>query len=362
MTTTTSSVIKKLLLLFLVLAGLYYAKVFLVPLCIAAILATLFLPFCNWLEKHKVPKWGAAFICLLILLIVILGFVAVLIWQIGELTSDIGLVKAKAIELVTHVQDYLFTQFGITIAKQDQLLNAERPSYTSIMQLLVESATYIFTTLILILAYVVLLLYYRGHIKQFFIKITLPPQQDEMGEILNNAAHVSHQYLIGLSKMILFLWIMYGIGFSILGVKNALFFAILCGVLEIVPFVGNITGTTLTTLFAALHGASDYMLIGIIITYAVIQFIQSWFLEPLILGAQVKLNPFFTIIALVLGNLIWGILGIILAIPLTGMLKIVCDHIDSLKPYGFLIGEVKRSKSEKLVVKKMKNIFTNSVK
>ena len=53
MTTTNTSVIKKLLLLFLVFAGLYYAKAFLMPLFIGGILATLFLPFCNWMEKKK---------------------------------------------------------------------------------------------------------------------------------------------------------------------------------------------------------------------------------------------------------------------------------------------------------------------
>lgn len=344
MTTITTAAVKKMLLLFLVFAGVYYAKVFLMPLCIGGILATLFLPFCNWMEKCKIPKWIAVFICLLVLLIIIAGFVALLSWQIGQLTNDVNLIKQKAIETVKLIQNYIFNQFGITAEKQSQILKAEQPSYSNMMQLMAGSVTYILTTLILILAYVVFLLYYRSHIKQFFIKITAPSQQDKMGEILNKAAHVSQQYLVGLSKMIFCLWIMYGIGFSILGVKNAIFFAILCGLLEIVPFVGNITGTTLTALVAALHGAGAYMLIGIIVTYAVVQFIQGWFLEPLILGPQVKINPLFTIIALVLGQLLWGIPGIILAIPLTAIFKIVCDHIEPLKPYGFLIGEIKNGK------------------
>jgi predicted PurR-regulated permease PerM len=148
---------------------------------------------------------------------------------------------------------------------------------------------------------------------------------------------------------------MYSIGFGILGVKNFLFFAILCGILEIVPFVGNITGTTLTVAVAALNGASPSMLAGIIITYGVIQFIQGWFLEPFILGPQVKINPLFTIIALVLGQLLWGIPGIILAIPLTAIFKIVCDHIEPLKPYGFLIGEIKNERVKKRFIRKIKS-------
>ena len=98
----------------------------------------------------------------------------------------------------------------------------------------------------------------------------------------------------------------------------------------------------------ALHGASPFMLGGIVVTYGVVQFIQGWFIEPFILGPQVKINPLFTIIALVLGQLIWGIPGIILAIPLTAIVKIMCDHVELLKPYGFLIGEIKNDRVKKL--------------
>jgi predicted PurR-regulated permease PerM len=71
-------------------------------------------------------------------------------------------------------------------------------------------------------------------------------------------------------------------------------------------------------------------------------------LEPLILGPQVKINPLFTILSLVLGQILWGISGIVLAIPLAAMCKIVFMHIEQLKPYGFLLGEIA---SEKEIVK-----------
>jgi predicted PurR-regulated permease PerM len=159
-----------------------------------------------------------------------------------------------------------------------------------------------------------------------------------------------------MAKMIGCLWIMYGIGFSAMGVENAVFFAVLCGLFEIVPFIGNIAGTTLTVLVTALHGASPTTLGGIVLTYGVVQFIQGWVLEPFIVGSQVKINALFTIIALVIGELIWGIPGIILAIPILAIFKILCDHIEPLKPYGFLIGEIETNKSEGSIIEKIKNI------
>lgn len=213
------------------------------------------------------------------------------------------------------------------------------------MQLIGGSLAFIFTNFILTLAYVFLFLYYRSHLLEFLVRLSNPLKQGEVKSMLRRVTNVSQQYLLGLSKMIICLWIMYGIGFSLLGVKNALFFAFLCGLLEIVPFIGNITGTTLTVLMAAVQGANTPLLIGIICTYAIVQFIQGWLLEPLILGPQVKINPLFTILALVLGQLVWGIAGMFLAIPLTAMIKIICDHIETLRPFGFLIGELETTKT-----------------
>jgi predicted PurR-regulated permease PerM len=77
--------------------------------------------------------------------------------------------------------------------------------------------------------------------------------------------------------------------------------------------------------------------------------------NPLVVGAEVNINPLFTIIGLVAGEAIWGIPGMILAIPLIGVTKIICDHIAMLKPYGYLLGQEKKPDSKFKV--KMKNWF-----
>ncbi len=360
MTTTSTSVAKKLIILLLVFVLLHFGKDFLMPLAIGGILATLFLPLCKWLEGRKIYKGIAALTCLLLLLIVITAVISLLGWEISELTNDFTLIKQKAIVTGDRVQEYIFNHLGISVEKQSQILKDEQPSIAGIMQKVGGSFSYIFTNFILVLAYVFLLLYYRVHIRHFILKLTGSSDREQMVRVIYSATHVSQQYLVGLTKMIICLWVMYGIGFSILGVKNAIFFAILCGLLEIVPFIGNIIGTTLTVLVSAVQGASLPMMGGIVITYAIVQFIQGWVLEPLIVGHQVKINPLFTIIALVLGELVWGISGIFLAIPLLAMFKTVCDHIESLKPYGFLIGEIENKKKDLAIIKKVKNLYEKS--
>ena len=356
MTITNSSIIKKLLIIFLVFAGLHFAEAFLMPLTIAGVLATLLLPFCRWMETKKVPKGLAVIISMLVLLTVLAGVGSLLGWQISELINDFAMLKQKFVEIGVRSQDYIFNHFGISIKRQSQMIHEEQPSVGGILQIVGDSLAYIFTNFVLVLAYIFLLLYYRSHLKQFILKLIQPSQKNEMENVLKSITHVSQQYLLGLTKMIILLWVMYGIGFSIIGVKNALFFALLCGLLEIIPFIGNITGTSITVLIAFVNGASLTMLAAIIGTYLVVQFIQGWLLEPIILGPHVKINPFTTIIALVLGELVWGIPGIFLAIPVIAMAKIVCDNIESLKPYGFLIGEIVTSKGKPEIIKKIKKM------
>ena len=357
MKTTLSSVLKKILLLFLIFSGLYFAKAFLMPITIALVIATLFLPFCRWMESIKIPKWLAVLVCIIVILLFIFLVGVLFGWQISSIVNDFELLKQKAIEKVIQIQLYIYNNLGIGIAKQSQLLKTEQPSIAGILESIIGSVKYIFINLILVLTYVYMLLYYRSHIRDFLIKITPISQKKEIEQVINNVTRVAQQYLFGLAKMIGCLWVMYSIGFGIVGVNNFIFFAILCGLLEIIPYIGNITGTTLTLLVAAMHGAGLPIILGILITYGIAQFIQGWLLEPIILGPQVKINPLFTIIALVLGELLWGTPGIILAIPILAMFKIICDYIEPLKPIGFLIGEIKTVNKKSNFIKKLK---TNS--
>ncbi len=96
---------------------------------------------------------------------------------------------------------------------------------SSLMSLLVDT--------VLVLVYIFLLLYLRTHIKQFILKLVPSDQKVKTTKVIHDSSQVAQQYLSGLGMMIVILWIMYGIGFTIVGVKNALFFAMLCGLLEI---------------------------------------------------------------------------------------------------------------------------------
>ena len=80
------------------------------------------------------------------------------------------------------------------------------------------------------------------------------------------------------------------------------------------------------------------MVLEILLTYGVIQGIQFYIISPLVMRAQVHLQPLFTIVVLIAGDLLWGIPGMILAIPSLGILKIILDKTESFQAFGFLLG------------------------
>ncbi|MBK0378719.1 AI-2E family transporter [Mucilaginibacter segetis] len=350
-----------LLLLFLVFSGLYFSAGFLVPIALAGIMAMLFLPFSRWMEKKGVGRTVAAVICILTLVLAIAVFLFLISWRISNLQANFDQIEQQFNKYLLQVQEYINNSLGVSKEQQDQMLKKNGSSGAS------NAASYMagfaaallssLTTGILMLIYIFLFISSRSHFKKFLLKLVKPENKANTMEIVAQTTEVAQNYVSGLAKMIFCLWIMYSIGFSIVGVNNAIFFAILCGTLEIIPFVGNITGTALTVLMALAQGGGGGMVLSVLVTYGLVQFIQSYILQPLVVGKDVNVNPLFTIMVLVLGEAVWGIGGMVLSIPLLGMCKIVFDHIEPLKPYGYLIGNGDKSNDDKPMTEKIKSWF-----
>ena len=341
-----------LLLLFLIFAGLYYARPFLVPVTFAALFAMLLLPLAMWQEDKGLHRILAVLLTLLLLAAVFAGIVWLISWQVSDLATEAHQIEQNLNKKVEEVRNYLSQSLGISRQQQDEIIHQQQAAagtgrLSGILTNFLAGLGGFLTSLVLVIVYTFLFLYFKEHLKKFILQVVPRAQQGKAESTIHRCRLVAQKYITGLSLMIVSLWVMYGIGFTLIGIKNALFFAILCGLLEIVPFVGNLTGNLITVLMTIAQGGDMSMIIGIVVTYGVVQFLQTYLLEPLVVGAEVNIHPLFTIMGIVIGELLWGIPGMILAIPMLGIAKIICDNIESLKPYGFLIGEEKKKKSVK---------------
>jgi predicted PurR-regulated permease PerM len=149
---------------------------------------------------------------------------------------------------------------------------------------------------------------------------------------------VLQNYIIAILAVVGVLGILNSLGLWIIGLNHALFFGIFAAFLALIPYVGILIGGALPLLYGLLMYDSLLIPLGVIIIFAIAQFLEGNFITPNIMGATISLNPIVAIIALLIGGQIWGIAGMILFIPMVGVLKAIFDNIEPLEPYGYLLG------------------------
>ena len=319
------------------------------PLAIAGVLALVFMPLCGWMDRRGVGMVTSSIICGVIFMALVAGVILFVSYYFRRMASDLSGVMDTISGYNHQVKGYLHDRFGVkTLAKESALpipLPSDPGGFSKIATSVMSVTLSVVINLVLVIIYMIMLLCLRGQIKMFILKLVRPEHREETREVITRSAQVVQRYLQGLFFVIACLWVMYSIGFSVVGVRNAIFFAILCGLLEVVPFVGNITGSTLTSIMALSQGGGMSMVLGVLGTYALIQFIQFYIITPLVMREQVNIHPLFTIVILIAGELVWGIPGMILAIPALGIFKIVCDHVEALHPFGYLLGHHRTRKN-----------------
>lgn len=146
------------------------------------------------------------------------------------------------------------------------------------------------------------------------------------------------------------------VGLLVLGIDYAIFLGIVGALLNLIPYVGGVVGVALPMMVALATKSSAWYAIYVLAIYYIIQLIDNNYFVPKIVASKVKLNALFSIITVIIGNALWGISGIYLSIPLLAILKLIFDHVESLKPWGFLLGNTMTPKIKiKPIIKKRKD-------
>ena len=158
-------------------------------------------------------------------------------------------------------------------------------------------------------------------------------------DIIKKTSRVSVKYLKGLMIDVLILSVLGSIGYLLLDIKHAILFGVLAALLNIVPYVGVLVGSLLPIMMAIITKDEIGYAIGALGVALVVQFIDNNFISPYVIGSSVSINPLTAMIVLIVGAMMWGVAGMILSMPLAGMMKVIFDNIEPLKPWGYLIGE-----------------------
>jgi len=334
---------KILISIFLVSLFLYLGKVFLIPVAIAVFFAMLLFPVSRKLQAYGLKNSPAAFISILLLLVTLVIVGAVVYQKITDLQKDLPELEQKIAQKTHRLQWLLSRTTDLSEYEQDAILEAKKPDIIkavakAVKNVLVDSL-YFLLQIFIVLTYTFFFIIYRHKIQNFFVKLHFFEHKDESRKVLYQTAGIVHDYLKGTFIVISVLAVIYALGFWTMGIEHALLFALITALLRIVPYFGSFLGIAFPIAFAFITKESMWTPVLLILFFMVTQLLEANLLTPYITGSRVKLNPLATIMVILLGNLLWGIPGMILFVPLFGILKVLCDEIPSLQPYGYMLGK-----------------------
>ena len=352
-----------LLLLILISVILYFGRQFFVLITFSAFLAMLMSPVSNMLEKHRVSRIFSSVISVFIMLAIITGIILLLLGQISSVIDDFPKIKLKSEELINNIIFWLNNSLGIsseqlTIALKEQVSGAMSGAGNFVAGFLRGTITFL-GSFILVLVFTFLFLLNREKYENFIVMLYRPERREEARKIIIRTSKIAQQYLTGRLISIFILSMLYLAGFTIIGLKNAVLLSVIASIVTFIPYAGPILGGMVPFFMAIIEGSFNQAL-GVVVVISLAQLFDNYFIEPYVVGGSVNISPFFAIFILIVGGVFWGIAGVILFLPLLGILKIIFENIEGLHPYAYLIGDQRDSPAPETIWLKIKGWFGKS--
>ncbi len=324
-------------------AILYYVQDIIVPLVFSIIIAIVLHPFVNFQVRHKLNRIVAISISMLVTFIILAAFVLLVFSQARQFSESWPILVERFTDLLNQSISGLSGYLGVDsqnihewLTKSvRELLNFSNEAIGNTLMTVGSSVM----VMLLLPVYIFLLLFYEPLILDFIRRLSVGNNQSQIREIVTQTKTVVQHYLIGLIVETVLVATLEIITLFVLGIDYAILLGVIGALLNLIPYLGGIVAVALPMMVALVTKTNGWYPIYILIIYYIIQLIDNNFFVPVIVASKVKINALFSIIAVIVGNSLWGISGMFLSIPLLAIVKLIFDHIEPLKPWGFLLGD-----------------------
>jgi AI-2 transport protein TqsA len=324
----------------LVVFTLHIASDLIFPLFFAAIFAIMLHPIEQWLLRHKVPKLlaiGGTVVLGVAALAALLYFIYL---EVVQLSSQLPMFKAKLFQTAQQVEQWLDARFGLTNQKLMGYLKEAGSRAAGLAGGTLTAVSGLLVVATLLPVYIFLLFLYQERLVLFLTQVFSSRRQDTgVAEVLHQSKAAIQSYMIGLLIEGSIVAVLNVTGLLLLGIPYALLLGVLGALLNFIPYIGGLAAILLPVLMAFVTKDSLAYPAGVVGVYIVIQFIDNHFLIPRIVASKIKVNALVAIVGVLVGNAIGGVAGMFLALPVIAIIKIICDRIDALKPWGLLLGD-----------------------
>lgn len=332
-----------LLAIVLIVVILYFTQTIVLPILFSIILAVMVYPIAKLLEKLKFNRTFSTIFSLLFAILLFTGISYLIIMQVIDISKDAAAIIDKLQVLSNDTLKWITKTFQIS---QNELADKALKELEQGLSTISKYAMTFFSSFGSVLASGVLVpifafffLYYRDFFKSFFIKAFKSTPQEKVEDTLKKMYDALQNYMLGQLTVMAIVAILNTIGLYLIGLEYAWFFGVLASLLMILPYVGIAIGSIFPAIFALATMDSPYYALGIVGWFQVVQFLEGNFITPNIVGGKVSLNPMVSMLAIILGGMLFGFAGFILALPIAALLKVVFDSIPQLESFGYLLGD-----------------------
>lgn len=336
------STIKFFLMCLVVGLVLFFGKTLFIPMSYGLFIAMVMYPVCKWMEAKGVPKGLAIGLAISIVVVLFFALVFLLYWQIGLFRRDLPELILKLKPTLVHFQEWLNSSFSITHIMQAEWLHNmvvnSSGSIGPLLQTTFNSTTGTLFSLFIIPIFAALFLYHRTTFVRFLYSFFGSGARRQIDAILAEIVHTYFHYVKGLILVYIIVGILNSIGLMALGIKHAILFGMLTAFMTIIPYVGIIISAAIPVTVAFISTNSIWYPIGVVLVFSFVQYLEANVIFPKVVGIQLNVSTWSTLVAIIAGGIIWGVSGMILFIPFVAILKIISAHVAELEPAYILLG------------------------
>lgn len=304
----------------------------------------------------------------MIAVVLFLSVVGVIIYvigsQIADLVSDWPAFQAQISRSMYNFRGWVSEHFHITRRKQLNVVNTATSKVTAPDAAAVGTTLLSLSSMVLFLVftfiYTFFFLLYRKLIMKFLVSVFLEENKAKVHEIIEQVQMIIRKYITGLLIEMAIVAIAVSVTLSVLGVKYAILLGLITGIFNLIPYFGIFSSMVLSATVTLGTSQDSTVVIYVLIAFVITHLVDSNIVLPLVVGSKVRINALVTILGVVIGEMFWGISGMFLSIPVIAVLKIIFDRVESLHPWGIILGdeEKKQNKLARRLTTRKKKVQT----
>lgn len=321
---------------------LYFGRTFFIPLSFAVLISFVLYPICVWLEGKSINRMASILFSMSVVILFGAAIILLLVYQFTTFISEWPVIKVKLLEVIEQFSGYIFTTFGVSRIRQNelltQILNQSSGNLFTLIRHLISTYSLSAVLLILVPIYSTLILFYRKRLVKALYMIFPIESRVGIKAVLSQTITAYYNFIKGMGIVYLAVGTLNSVGLLVLGVPHAIFFGYTAAILTFIPYVGIMVGALLPMTMSWITYNSIWYPIGVVFLFSLVQYLEANLIFPLAVSNKLKINALATISAIVVGGIIWGVAGMILFVPFLAIAKLIVDNSPKLKTWSVLLG------------------------